>query len=67
MPTRIGPYEIRAVAGRGAMAVVYDARDPRADRRVAIKVFRPETEANLTDAQLNELLLRFREDRKSVV
>src|SRR3954470_7661408 len=36
--TRIGGYEIVALAGAGGMGEVYRARDPRLHRDVAIKV-----------------------------
>jgi len=36
--TRLGPYEIVALAGAGGMGEVYRARDPRLGREVAIKV-----------------------------
>ncbi len=37
-PTRIGRYEVVQELGAGAMGKVYLARDPRLDRRVAIKM-----------------------------
>ena len=35
--TRLGPYEIVSLLGRGGMGEVYRARDPRLNREVAIK------------------------------
>ncbi|MCA9585755.1 MAG: protein kinase [Myxococcales bacterium] len=35
---RVGPYEIRAFVGQGGMGQVYEAFDPRLERRVALKV-----------------------------
>ncbi|HET9804412.1 MAG TPA: serine/threonine-protein kinase, partial [Candidatus Acidoferrum sp.] len=39
---RIGRYEIECLAGEGATAVVYRARDPDIGRTVAIKVLKKE-------------------------
>jgi len=36
--TRLGHYEIVALIGAGGMGEVYEARDPRLNRSVAIKV-----------------------------
>ncbi len=37
-PQKIGRYEIKAEIGRGGMATVYHAYDPRFEREVALKV-----------------------------
>src|ERR1700689_4652637 len=36
--TLLGPYEIRAMIGKGGMGEVYRAHDPRTGRDVAVKV-----------------------------
>src|SRR3989442_6783753 len=46
--SRLGPYEILAPIGAGGMGEVYRARDPKLNRRIAIKIL-PETTA--TDAE----------------
>ncbi len=40
MPARLGRYEIVRELGKGAMGVVYEGRDPKLNRRVAIKTAR---------------------------
>lgn len=42
MPPLIGGYERLSLIGDGAMGAVYLGRDPRFDRRVAIKVLHPQ-------------------------
>ena len=40
--TRLGPYEILSLIGAGGMGEVYQARDTRLDRKIAVKVLAPE-------------------------
>jgi serine/threonine-protein kinase len=58
----LGKYEVRGVLGRGAMGTVYDAWDPRLDRRVAIKTVRSRIEDNEEGA---EALARFRQEARA--
>ena len=52
-PERIGKYEVRGVAGHGAMGTVYVGYDAFIDRRVAIKVcdFKNEDEDSVARAR----------------
>ena len=62
-PGRVGRYEILRELGKGAMGVVYLARDPRVDRLVAIKMLQPA--GGMTPAQLHELQHRFLNEAKA--
>ena len=44
--TKLGNYELGAPIGRGGMGVVYAARHSTMEKRVAIKLLRPELSAN---------------------
>src|SRR5882724_3363933 len=58
-PRRLGKYEIVKTLGKGAMGVVYLARDPIFERNVAVKTIRKD----LLDAAANaEVTARFRRE-----
>ena len=58
--TRLGPYDIKALIGHGAMGEVYRARDTKLDRDIAIKIVRA---GFATDA---ERLARFEREAKTL-
>ena len=59
---KLGRYDIIRVLGKGAMGLVYEARDPNLDRRVAIKTIKVE---NLSDEAAAEYEARFRTEARS--
>lgn len=59
----LGRYELLRILGRGAMGVVYEARDPVLDRLVAIKVIRG---ARIPAGRENEYFRRFGTEARSV-
>ena len=55
--THVGRYEIERTLGRGAMGIVYLARDPLIDRKVALKTLRLDVDVDVAD-EFRERFLR---------
>jgi len=60
--SKLGRYDIVRVLGKGAMGLVYEARDPNLDRRVAIKTIKVE---NLSPEASADYEARFRTEARS--
>ena len=56
LPRPFGKYTLTRELGRGAMGMVFEARDSALDRRVALKLMLPSDNPNPTDALLEEQL-----------
>ena len=59
---KLGRYEITGMLGRGAMGIVYQARDPLIERMVAIKTI---SYAGLTSVEIEDFEQRFFREAKS--
>ncbi len=55
---QVGRYVITGRIGQGAMGAVYAAQDPELNRKVAIKVLRPEAQATVGRPEMQARLLR---------
>ncbi len=55
---KIGPYVLLERIGQGGMGVVYTAYDPQLDRRVAVKLLRPERENEESSDEAQARLVR---------
>ena len=59
---KLGRYDVIRVLGKGAMGMVYEARDPNLDRKVAIKTIKVQ---NLTSEEAADYEVRFRTEARS--
>src|SRR5712692_6790078 len=55
---RVGRYEIIKELGRGGMATVYQARDPKIDRVVAIKIISIESQSRADQKEFRQRFFR---------
>jgi serine/threonine protein kinase len=62
-PTKLGRYEIVDEIGKGAMGVVYLARDPLIGRQVALKTFR--IGYSVRDQEMEQFRIRFLREAQS--
>jgi serine/threonine protein kinase len=62
-PQSLDRYRIERVLGKGAMGVVYEAFDPRLDRKVAIKTI---LKSNLDEATASAYSMRFAREARAV-
>jgi len=63
VPARIGRYDIERVLGEGAMGVVYEGRDTRLHRKVAIKTI---LKSALDSSSAKEYSMRFAREARAV-
>ena len=54
----VGRYVVLGVLGRGGLGIVYSAYDPELDRKVALKLVRPDQPVDDDDLELGTRLMR---------